>query len=187
MTEGDTPSSQGTSPPSSATAWSPSDPNRPALFPPTPASNLATNPSANMTAPGGVVLTDAQFQQLLGTLTSQSTAATSTAPGKPRVGGASPVGYWTGNGAQNLGMQPASGNCMRYFKGNELKAFQALQSVEDKCKAGLQAKGTLAFGLQGETHFDKGDLLLRELDECLTYNGLEGVFHIVSSDGTTIH
>ena len=83
-------------------------------------------------------------------------------------------------------MQPASGNCMRYFKGNELKAFQALQSVEDKCKAGLQAKGTLVFGLQGETHFDKGALLLRELDECLTYNGLEGVFQIVNSDGTTI-
>ena len=117
MTEGDTPSSQGTSPPSSPPAWSSSDPNRPAFFPTTPASNLvATNPSASMAAPGGVNLTDAQFRQLLGTLTTQSTAATSTTPGKPRVGGASPVGYWTGNGAQNLGMQPASGNCMRYFK-----------------------------------------------------------------------
>ena len=76
-------------------------------------------------------------------------------------------------------MQPTSGNCMRYFKGNELKAFQALQSVEEKCKAGLQSKGTLVFGLQGETHFDKGALLLRELDEYLTYNDLESVFQIV--------
>jgi hypothetical protein len=74
---------------------------------------------------------------------------------------------------------------MRYFKGNELKAFQALQSIEDKCKAGLEAKSTLVFGLQGETHFDKGALLLRELDEYLSYHGLEGVFQIISSDGTS--
>ena len=185
MTLGSTPSSQGTSPPSSPTAWSSTDPNRPAFFPPTPASNPATNPSANMTASGGVVLSDAQFQALLGALSNQSTTANTTAPGKPRVGGASPVGYWTGYGAQNLGVQPASGSCMRYFKGNELKAFQALQSVEEKCKAGLQSKGTLVFGLQGETHFDKGALLLRELDEYLTFNGLESVFHIVNSDGST--
>ena len=138
-----------------------------------------------MTATGGVVLSDAQFQTLLGTLSTQSTTATATTPNKPRIGGTSPVGFWTGNGAQKLGMQPTSGNCMRYFKGNELKAFQALQSIEDKCKAGLQAKGTLVFGLQGETHFDKGALLLRELDEYLSYHGLEGVFQIISSDGTS--
>jgi len=139
-----------------------------------------------MTATGGVTLTDAQFQALLGALSNQSTAATATTPNKPRVGGSSPVGLWTGEGAQGLGMQPTSGNCMRYFKGNELKAFQALQSVEKECKAGLQGKGALVFGLQGEPNFDKGALLLRELDEYLTYNGLESVFHIVNSDGTTV-
>ena len=138
-----------------------------------------------MTATGGVVLSDAQFQTLLGTLSTQSTTATATTPHQPRIGGTSPVGFWTGNGAQKLGLQPTSGNCMRYFKGNELKAFQALQSIEDKCKAGLQAKSTLVFGLQGETHFDKGALLLRELDEYLSYHGLEGVFQIISSDGTS--
>jgi hypothetical protein len=186
MTQGNTPTSQGNSPPSSPSAWSPSDPNRPAFFPTTPAANTASNPPAIMTASGGVNLTNAQFQALLGTLSNQSSTATATTPNQPRIGGASPVGFWTGNGAQGLGVQPTSGNCMRYFKGNELKAFQALQSVEDKCKAGLQAKGALVFGLQGETHFDKGALLLRELDEYLNYNGLEGVFHIVNSDGTTV-
>jgi hypothetical protein len=75
---------------------------------------------------------------------------------------------------------------MRFFKGSELKAFQALNAIEEKCKAGLQSKGTLVFGLQGETHFDKGALLLRELDEYLSYHGLEGVFQIVLSNGTIV-
>jgi hypothetical protein len=75
------------------------------------------------------------------------------------------VGSRTGRGAQGLGANPKSGLWMRSFKGNELKAYQALNSVEEKCKAGLQAKGTLVFGLPGKTHYDKGALLLRELDE----------------------
>jgi hypothetical protein len=49
---------------------------------------------------------------------------------------------------------------MRSFQGNELKAYQAINVVEEKCKGGLQAKGGIVFGLPGETHFDKGALLL---------------------------
>ena len=98
-----------------------------------------------MATPSNVSLTDAQFQALIGTLSSQGSTVASTTPVKPRVGGTSPVGSWTGKGAQGLGMQPKSGLCMRFFKGNELKAFQALNAIEEKCKAGLEAKGTLVF------------------------------------------
>jgi hypothetical protein len=38
------------------------------------------------------------------------------------------------------------------------------EGIKYTCKAGLQAKGTLVFGLPGKTHYDKGALLLRELD-----------------------
>jgi hypothetical protein len=75
---------------------------------------------------------------------------------------------------------------MRFFKSSKLKAFQALNVIEDKCKAGLQAKGTLVCGLPGKTHFDKGALLLRELDEYMFYHGLEGVFQIVFSNCTMV-
>ena len=139
-----------------------------------------------MASPSNVALTDAQFQALIGTLSSQGSTVASTTPVKPRVGGTSPVGSWTGKGAQGLGMQPKSGLCMRFFKGNELKAFQALNAIEEKCKAGLEAKGTLVFGLAGETHFDKGALLLRELDEYMSYHGLESVFQIVLSNGAIV-
>ena len=132
------------------------------------------------------MLSTEQFTALVQTIADKGTGGTATTTPTPRIGGVSPVGAWTGRGAQGLGQQPKSGLCMRYFKGSELKAFQALNAIEDKCKAGLQAKGTLVFGLPGETHFDKGALLLRELDEYMSYHGLEGVFQIVLSNGTMV-
>ena len=132
------------------------------------------------------MLSTEQFTALVQTIADKGTGATATTTPTPRIGGVSPVGAWTGRGAQGLGQQPKSGLCMRYFKGSELKAFQALNAIEDKCQAGLQAKGTLVFGLPGETHFDKGALLLRELDEYMSYHGLEGVFQIVLSNGTMV-
>jgi hypothetical protein len=65
---------------------------------------------------------------------------------------------------------------MRSFKGNELKAYQALNVMGEKCKGGLQAKGAIIFGLPGKNHFDKGALLLRELDKYMSNHGMEPVF-----------
>ena len=196
MTEGDTPSSSSSSSsgtPSSSrpgsrftfqspsrTAWSPTDPNRPALFPPLPTPTMAT-----ATAAPSVTLTNDQLQALVVGL-NQATQLATPAIQKPRVGGVNAVGAWTGEGAQGLGLHPKSGLCMRQFKASELKGYQALLSIEEKCKGGLQAKGDFVFGLPGEKHHDKGALLLRELDELLTDARMEGVFHVVLPDGTMI-
>jgi hypothetical protein len=147
-----------------------------------------TNP--NPTAAGGanpntpVMMTTAQILQSLG---AQANATTANPTPIPRVGGTNNVGAWTGNGAQGLGTTPKGSLCMRSFtNGNELKAYQAVNVVEEKCKGGLQAKGAIVFGLPGKTHFDKGVLLLRELDEYMSNHRMEPVFQIVRSDGTII-
>ena len=90
-------------------------------------------------------MTGDQLKALIDALAPQGTPASSAAALKPRVGGKNTVGSWTGSGAQGLGLHPKSGLCMRHFNGSELKAFQALNSVEEKCKAGLQSKGELVF------------------------------------------
>jgi hypothetical protein len=76
--------------------------------------------------PGGVTLTDNQFQVLIGTMSNQGSTLANTSTIQPSVGGVNPVGAWTVFGAQELGQQPKASLCMRYFKGNKLKAFQAL-------------------------------------------------------------
>jgi hypothetical protein len=133
-----------------------------------------------------LTMTGDQLKALIDALAPQGAPVSTAAALKPRVGGKNTVGSWTGSGAQGLGLHPKSGLCMRHFNGSELKAFQALNAVEEKCKAGLQSKGELVFGLPGETHYDKGALLLREMDDYLTNHGMEPVFQIVQSNGIVI-
>ena len=77
------------------------------------------------------MLSTEQFTALVQTIADKGTGGTATTTPTPRIGGVSPVGAWTGRGAQGLGQQPKSGLCMRFFKGSELKAFQALNAIED--------------------------------------------------------
>jgi hypothetical protein len=149
MALGDTPTSTDSEPSTPRTAtWTPADPNCPAFFPPTPVAPMS-NP--NPTPPTTTTMTDAQLMRLLHTVSSQSMATPVNPPPNSRVGGTNAVGFWTGKGAQGLGSNPKSSLCMRVFKENELKAYQALNTMEEKCKGGLQAKGALIFGLPGKT------------------------------------
>jgi hypothetical protein len=192
MTLGDTPTSTDSDPSTPRTpAWTPTNPNGPAFFPPTPRmSTGGSNPIP--TAAGGanpdvpVMMSTAQLLQILQSISSQSNAATTTTTPNTRVGRTNNMGAWTGNGAQGLRTNPKGSLCMRSFKGNQLKVYQAMNVMEEKCKGGLQAKGAIVFGLPGETHFDKGALLLRELDKYMSNHGMEPVFQSVQSDGTII-
>jgi hypothetical protein len=125
------------------------------------------NPNPNPANGAPVITTDAQLMQILLSV-DQGTTTTRNSPPNLRVGGSNAVESWTVKGAQGLRTNPKSGMCMRSLKGNELKAYQALNNVEEKCKGGSQSKGTSAFGLPGESHYDKGALLLRELHEYLS-------------------
>jgi hypothetical protein len=120
-------------------------------------------------SPSNFMLLNNQFTLLFQSIADKGTGAAATPTPTPRIGGISSVGAWMGRGVQGLGLQPKSGLCMRFFKGSKLKVFQALNAIEDKCKAGLQAKGTFVFGLSGETYFNEGALLLREIDEYMSY------------------
>ena len=186
MTEGDTPSSSGSSTPSPNpttgrfTFQSP-PPRNPTMDTTPPSTPVPTTPVPQAAAPATFTLTEDQLKALI----AGKTAAVPQIE-VPRVGGVNIVGAWTGKGAQELGLHPQSSLCMRQFKGSELKAYQALLSIEEKCKAGLQAKGDFVFGLPGEPNHDKGALLIRETDDLITQCGMEGVFQIVLEDGTIV-
>jgi hypothetical protein len=91
----------------------------------------STKPEESTVSPSSYTLSNDQFTSLVQAMANKGTSAATTTP-TPRVGGVNSVGAWTGRGAQGLGQQPKSGLCMRFFKGNELKAFQALNAIEEK-------------------------------------------------------
>ena len=130
-------------------------------------------------------LSEDQLKQLLQAAGSPSKPTVPTV-NSPRVGGTNEVGAWVGLGAHQKGVHPKSSLCLRKFKTTELKGYQAVISIEEKCKAGLKSKDGLVFGLPGEPNHDKGALILKELDDFLAETGMESVFKIIDSNGSTV-
>jgi len=64
---------------------------------------------------------------------------------KPRIGGVSPAGVWTGYGAGGQRKDPQSARCMREFNTDVVKSFTAMAPTEDKCHLGLRDSPSLLF------------------------------------------
>ncbi len=100
--------------------------------PPSPATSQGSSSSGG-TASGGITLTQDQFDQLLWNSHSTGTVTLT----KPRVGGVTSAGSWSGGGKNDLGQEPVTFQCYRAFAYEGLKSMQALSDIEEKCKAGL--------------------------------------------------
>ena len=66
----------------------------------------STEPTESTVSPSNYMLSTEQFTALVQTIADKGTGATATTTPTPRIGGVSPVGAWTGRGAQGLGQQP---------------------------------------------------------------------------------
>ncbi|KAL3903030.1 MAG: hypothetical protein SGPRY_011834 [Prymnesium sp.] len=104
------------------------------------------------------------------------TAASYPPPKKPRVGGVSSIGAWTGRGAGNLGKVPRNGNCMRAFQTEPIKNFVNMNVIHDKCKAGLPPE--FQFCLTNESNAGLFVPCLQKLETHMKDHGLEGVMEI---------
>ena len=85
--------------------------------------------SATGPAAGAFTLTAAQFQQLL---SATVLTKTQTQLVKPRVGGTTALGVWTGYGRNELNSEPSSHSCYRQFVYNDLKALQTMAHIEEQ-------------------------------------------------------
>ena len=107
--------------------------------PPSPVPNPlvgATVPPV-LTAAPAPSLSNFTADQLARTFLSSQRNSTTRALVAPRVGGSTSAGAWTGLGAGNQGIAPESASCMRDFNTGEVKNFNAVSPVEEKCNASI--------------------------------------------------
>ena len=209
MTVGDTPSTTGSGTPTTPSGifWTRAT-NAPTMNTPqsqpqggnptnqeaAPSTPTGGNPrTSSATAGGGgdnvttltgntITMTPEMLSTLLQQLQTSSTS-TNLLP-KPRVGGVTGVGVWTGLGAGKLGLQPSSNSCYRKLAGSEIKSFKTITDIEDKCKLGFRDRPDLHFGLHTEPNHDKGATILRALEDCMCDYGMDGVFCIETNHET---
>jgi len=104
---------------------------------------------------------------------------------KPRIGGVSPAGVWTGYGTGGQGKDPQSARCMREFNTDVVKSFTAMAApIEDKCHLGLRDSPSLLFGMPNEPNANTVVSSITAFEERMIKHSMEAVFHIVTSDGT---
>jgi hypothetical protein len=107
-------------------------------------------------------------------------------PTKPRNGGLTTAGAWTGMGAGGLGSEPFSNYCMREFDIDIHKNHTAMSPVQDKCKGGLKDRPECMFSLPHEPNGKTVVLAIRAFEKFTIECGLDGVFDIIQSDGTEL-
>jgi len=121
------------------------------------------------------------YVQLQGAIAAQNAV-------KPRVGGISADGIWTGFGENEEGVTPISDLAMRQFFAGGLKAFSQKGTIDRACKAGLPSvTGAPLFSQAHEPDGAKLVPCLRALKEFLTDHGMEGVFTIVQPQSKDIN
>ena len=152
--------------------------SNPGLSSAPPVSNVANAPQVSTSFQA--TLTSQQISLLLN---SRSTHTTRTFV-KPRIGGVSPAGVWTGHGAGGQGRDPQSARCMREFNTDVVKSFTAMAPIEDKCHLGLRDSPNLLFGMPNEPNANTVVSSITAFEEQMIQHGMEAVFHIVTPDGT---
>jgi hypothetical protein len=107
----------------------------------------------------------------------------------PRVGGGRDnQGYWTGIGLNNDGISPRTLLCMRSYFKSRLKELNNLGDIELKARHGLRSiLDSPKFCMSSEKHADTVRKCIRQLELFCEQHGLEGVFHTVTRDGTTLN
>jgi hypothetical protein len=146
------------------------------------------------TAPiaGGILPTSAvpkhvsveDLQLILAAL--QLKAPTTRVLTKPRVGGISSTGVWTGMGAGGEGLDPYGNHCMREFNVDIHKNHTALYPIQEKCKKGLSASPEFIFGLTHEANATTVVSSIRAFEKFIVECGMDGVFRIVAPDSTPL-
>jgi hypothetical protein len=168
----------------------PSTPDRSPRTPSTPlpggqfwtqAMTTSGTPTGGIT--GNITLSQEQFDRLV----AMSGTSTYAALEEPRVGGVTPVGVWTGKGANGDGKAPKTSFCMRAFSGNPVKTFSIRTSIQTTVEEGLNGKKLTAFSLASEPNAGKGMVSIRHLDKLIPDIGLDGIFCIQKDDGTEIN
>jgi len=87
-------------------------------------------------------------------------------------------------GAGNQGLTPKSASCMRDFKTDEVKNFNAMSPIEEKCQKGLLDQ---AFSMPDESNANLVVTSLIVFEEHMINHSMEGVFHIIRIDGTILN
>jgi len=132
--------------------------------------------------PSGVQLTADQFlswMNLQKHVQLQSAVAAKMAV-KPRIGGISAIGIWTGFGENKEGQIPVSEMALREFFASGMKSYSHKGVIDRACKAGLPSiTGAPIFSQAHEADGSKLVRCLIALKEFLTDHGMEGVFTIV--------
>jgi len=156
---------------------------------PVPNPVLSTNNPAPVPNVAAATQASTSFQA---TLTSQQTtlllnsrnAHTTHTFVKPRIGGVSPAGGWTGYGVGGQKKDPQSAHCMREFNTDVVKSFTAMVPIEDKCHLGLRDSPSLLFGMPNEPNANTVVSSITTFEERMIQHDMEAMFHIVTSDGT---
>lgn len=105
---------------------------------------------------------------------------------KPRFGGITSTGAWTGMGAGGEGFDPYSNYCMREFNIDIHKNHQSMHPIQDKCKQGLRDTPELLFGLSHEMSVQSIVTSIRAFEKVMVECGMDGVFSIVGRDLTIL-
>jgi len=90
-------------------------------------------------------------------------------------------------GAGNQGLTPKSASCMRDFKTDEVKNFNAMSPIEEKYQKGLLDQAALWFSMPDESNANLVVTSLIAFEERMINHGMEGVFHIIRADGTVLN
>ena len=138
---------------------------------------------ANDTAPTPVTFSDDQFKTFLKT----KTPSTDIILDIPRVGGVNSTGAWTGFGSNGKGKKPEGGNCMRAFKCDVLKNYQAVALIEKECIKGFRDQPELLFSLPDESNGNMIVACITAFEDNMIAHGMESVFTIIKHDGTTVN
>jgi len=76
---------------------------------------------------------------------------------------------------------------MRDFNTDEVKNFNAMSPIEEKCQKGLLNQASLWFSMPDESNAKLVVSSLIAFEERVINHGLEGVFLIVQVDGTVLN
>lgn len=76
---------------------------------------------------------------------------------------------------------------MRDFKTDEVKNFNAMSPIEEKCQKGLLDQAALWFSMPDESNAKMVVTSLIAFEERMINHGMEGVFHIIQTDGSVLN
>lgn len=105
----------------------------------------------------------------------------------PRIGGKTSTGIWTGLGAGGEGLEPFGSNCFRAFATDVIRNHSSMSPIETKCKKGLKDMPEVHFCMPDEPNSGGIVSSLQCFEEHVTSCGMETVFIITKSDGSTLN